>query len=58
MFFTELHVVIRNQFIMAQYGIKVSESNRMAVFETDAYLRLIEEMQNKEEPQTNTTLSK
>lgn len=41
---------------MAQYGISIEESNKMAVFEVDAYISLIEELQNKEKKE-NTTLS-
>lgn len=33
---------------MAQYNISIEESNQMAVFEADAYLSLIHEIQDKQ----------
>lgn len=49
MFWTELHYVIQEQFYMAQYGIGIDVSNQLAVFETDAYIALINELQKNKE---------
>ena len=43
----ELADVVRAQFLVAQYGINITESNRLAIFEFDAILNLAVEHEKR-----------
>jgi len=39
--------VVRAQFLVAQYGINISETNQLAIFEFDAFFNLAVEQEKR-----------
>jgi len=39
--------VVRSQFLVAQYGINITESNQLAIFEFDAFFNLAVEQEQR-----------
>jgi hypothetical protein len=51
----KLSDVVRSQFLLAQYGISIDESNSLSVFEFDAFLNLAIEIEEKKIEQKNAS---